>query len=336
MKTHINQPKNVTLAQHFTVTNDWLTPAIRDFVVQHADNGVLDPFAGECHIREALATVGITNFIGWDIDRTLSGVTYNDSLQQICSTGRLIVTNPPYMSRSNVTKRQSEFATYLETNAYDDIYHVAINRCLQAHDFVVAIIPESFLLVAHRYSRLQSMHVIEASMFTKTEWPVLVACFVNYAVPEDEQKIYRNDQFVITVKDLKLFAKIPTRQVSIRFNAKDGNIGFRSVDGRRAEERISFCNREELAYYFDRIRPNARAITMISAPSASGHEKRLIDEANGLVERFRTDCHDLLLYPYICNNSKGIRRRRLDFSAARAILEEAMKNLGLTKSLFGV
>ena len=336
MKTHINQPNHVTLAQHFTVTNDWLTPAVKEFILQYASHGVLDPFAGECHIKDTLAKAGITSFIGWDIDTDLQGVIYNDSLKQINATGRLIVTNPPYMSRSNATKRESKFTAYLADNTYPDIYLLAINQCLMNHDYVVAIIPESFLVVENKPARLHSMHIIEAQMFTKTEWPVLVACFVNNNVPEDEQKIYRNNHFIMTVKDLQRFSKVPNKNIDIRFNAKDGNIGFRSVDGRQAKERIAFCSRSELAYYFDRIRPNARAITMISIPSAHGHEKRLIDEANRLVECFRKDCQDLLLYPYICNNSDGVRRRRLDFSAARAILEEALKNLGLKKTLFEV
>ena len=52
----------------------------------------------------------------------------------------------------------------------------------------------------------------------------------------------------------------------------------------------------------------------------------LISTANQILNKIRHDSCDILLTPFKGNTKSGIRRRRLDFRLARAVLERAYIN----------
>lgn len=126
------------LAQYFTV-KAWKTSYVNDFINKFKHLGVLDPFAGNGDLINEY-----NDHIGMDIDKSL-GWEYNDSLKHINHTDRLIITNPPYMARNSATKNKSDFMKYFLNNKYEDIYMLALEKCLQSSYYVVAIIPETFI-----------------------------------------------------------------------------------------------------------------------------------------------------------------------------------------------
>jgi hypothetical protein len=52
-----------------------------------------------------------------------------------------------------------------------------------------------------------------------------------------------------------------------------------------------------------------------------------ISACNERVERFRKDTADVLLSPFKGNMKNGVRRRRLDYETARAIMESAYESV---------
>ena len=58
-------------------------------------------------------------------------------------------------------------ATYFDGSDYDNLYKIALERCLSVADFVVAVIPETFLLSSFDKSRLALVSVIEGDLFSR-------------------------------------------------------------------------------------------------------------------------------------------------------------------------
>jgi len=313
------------LAQHFTTGNHWLTSNIKEFILEHVNKGILDPFAGNCDLKKTLEDIGIKDFIGYDIDKTkcCDFVKKNDSLINIPKSDRLIVTNPPYMAKYTATRYGSLFTKYFEKfEKYNNIYLLALERCLESHDFVVIIIPETFLLTNCLKSRLYSITIIEDQMFGNTSFPVLVACFTKNKNSPDKIKIYKNRDYLFTMKELFSRQKKPIKSIDIKFNKKNGNIGLRAIDSATGDKKIMFCHPIDLNYSTKGIKHSSRLMSIISIPSLP--EKNIdsfLVKCNKILLEYRHSTFDLLMAPFKGNDKTGVRRRRLDFRTARAIME---------------
>jgi len=321
-------------AQHFTMGEQWLTEPVREFIKLYCANGVIDPYAGDLSLRTHLKNMGVKDFIGFDIDeKMLNGdVGYNDSLLSIPSSKRLLVTNPPYMSKYTATRYGSRFYKYFENTTLTDVYLIALEKCLASHDNVVAIVPETFLINGNFTDRLSLIVVVEENVFGNTSCPVLVACFQKDKNPKSKVKIYKNDKFIFTLGELNNKDKFPNKKAKITFNDQNGNIGLRGIDGKQSDQ-IDFCEPEALKYK-KKMKASSRLISLIDVPGAYGKEKYLVDTCNKILEKYRKDTHDLLMAPFKGNNKNGKRRRRIDYGTARAIIEEALRECTVSKSLF--
>jgi hypothetical protein len=58
----------------------------------------------------------------------------------------------------------------------------------------------------------------------------------------------------------------------------------------------------------------------------------LIDECNRFLNKYREETSDFLFSPFKGNRTDGVRRRRLDYRSARAIIEQAYQKLMGDKS----
>lgn len=85
--------------------------------------------------------------------------------------------------------------------------------------------------------------------------------------------------------------------------------------------------REELVYDLERIGQSSRLITLIELNAPARRLKSLIAECNAILDQFREETHDLPLSPFKGNRHDGVRRRRLDYASARAILELAYERV---------
>lgn len=132
--------------------------------------------------------------------------------------------------------------------------------------------------------------------------------------------------FIGSYFDIFKYAKTPKKNLYIKFNSPSGKIALRAIDSYKGEL-ISFVLPENANYDFSKLNPNTRFITLIEIDNKNIPIKDIISKSNEILNEFRINTHDLLLSAFQENNHLGIRRRRINYEIARAILEEAVQFL---------
>lgn len=323
----VKRDKKRVLGQYNTTSSKWLLPQIIDFIKKAKPLIAVDPFAGDGHLLDAVKNVFKLRTLGLDID-TKKGWTKNDSLLGVPKyVNGLIVTNPPYLSNYSAKRKglYSNVSKYFENNLkHDDLYRIALDSCLEKNDYVIAIIPETYINSSYTKERARIITIIEDNLFEDTETPVCIVCF-GPKKSSSKPRVYIGQRF-LGLFDQFLQKKIfPTNNFPIKFNDSKGKIGLRAIDMPNPSKRISFMSREELAYDINKIKVSSRLITFISIPNAfRDRTNSIIEHANKILSTYRKETHDVLLSPFKGNNKEDLRRRRLDYSTARAILETAL------------
>lgn len=332
--TQIDADK-VSRGAFFTTDAAWLTAPVREFIAANlgkAAKSVLDPFAGDGHLLELCSREFGCAVSGLDI----SGEQWpkNDSLLAIDNpAGAMIVTNPPYLANYSAKRKgvDSQVAQHFLASKHDNLYKLALERCLEAADYVVAIIPETFLQSEIASNRLSLVSVIEQPLFSDTDAPALVAAFGKDPVAPEQVAIYLGDRLVSNLARLRnLRAKQAGRSGRIRviFNEPTGRIGLRAVDGTSGQAPIRFMPAGEFDYPASRIKVSSRLMTYIEVPAVSDSElAEVVTRANAELAKLRADSCDLVLAPFKGNDKTGKRRRRLDYAQARNLLEKAVLSL---------
>lgn len=316
--------KKRTLGQFFTKNHFWLKDHIVDFIKSTNAKIIFDPFAGDGDLLVAAEELGFKKTKGFDIDEKLNWEK-NDSLLHIPKIeNSLIITNPPYLTNYSARRKgvYENVKKYFDICNYDDIYQLAIEKCL-VNDFGIMIIPETFINSKFPKNRLASITIIEDQMFNDTENPVCVICFDNKNKIYKDIKIYKNDIFLGSLDFFENLRKIPQNILDIKFNSPTGQIALRAVDTTDPKRPISFMKPEEMDYDLSDIKFSSRLITVISLNIKNNEVERLIESSNNLLSDFRKKTNDVLLSPFKGNKKNGERRRRLDYFTARAILEDA-------------
>jgi hypothetical protein len=236
------------------------------------------------------------------------------------------VTNPPYLANHSAKRKgvADLVATYFDGTDYDNLYKIALDRCLAAADFVVAVIPETFLLSSFDKSRLAIVSVIEGDLFADTEAPAVVACF-GPAEIRHNASVYNGDELLGSLKEIFDLRNGRARSgIQIVFNDPKGRIGLRAVDSHDGIRRIEFIN-GDFEYRRDRIKVSSRLLTYLDVPELSAAQiQELVVQANAQLEILREKSSDLILAPFKGNDKKGNRRRRLDYALARQIINNSL------------
>ncbi len=316
--------KKRALGQFFTKEGSWLRSHILEFIKSSKANIAFDPFAGGGDLLELAKKIGFKKTIGLDIDETL-GWQKNDSLLDIKEIkNSIIITNPPYLTNYSAKRRKiyQEVEKYFSLCAYDDLYQLAIEKCLK-NSFGVMIIPETFINSNFPKNRLASITIIEDDIFEDTEIPTCVICFDDKIKNYEEIKIYKNDDFLGNLKKYQQMRKLANGTINIKFNSAKGQIALRAVDTTNPQKPIAFMNPCEIDYDLSTIKESSRLITLIELGVKENYIERIIHRSNLILRDFRVQTHDILLSPFKGNKKNGERRRRLDYATARAILENA-------------
>jgi len=318
-----------------TEKQGWLSRPVQEFLSERiaSQRGVLDPFAGEGHLLQVCAKIFECVVAGYDIQPGIWD--RNDSLVNIPNpTAAVIVTNPPYLASHSAQRKgvRSSMDKYFALSERTDLYQIALDRCMEASDVVVAIVPETILLSEYPRRNMVLMSVIESELFSDTDTPVSVVCFdKNW---EGETALYVQDELIGSankILDLRKFN--PSANTKMKFNVDSGRFGLRAVDGTQPEDRIEFFPAEKFSYPREKVKVSSRLMTYLEIPSVKNTDvERVALEANAVLNRLRTESSDLILAPFKGNAKSGRRRRRLDYEVARAILDAAIKNLGLAPS----
>lgn len=325
------ETKKVTLGQFFTKNSSWAQPQVVEFIqncINEGYNKIVDPYAGDGDLLNYAKNNlnGIMKTIGYDIDPTLKWKV-NDSLVCIPKhKNSLVLTNPPYLASYSARRKGVEVyakvAKYFMNNSHEDLYQVALERMLESYDNVVAIIPETYINSNFSKDRLKLITILEGDPFVDTDCPVCVCCFTKNINQPRDVLFYKDGRYICTYKELQNCKKIPTNIINIKFNESKGKIALRAVDNTKDNDIIKFLPIEELEYDLKNIKVSSRLITVIDIPEIENYD-RFIDICNEILTEYREIMSDILLSPFKGNRKNGVRRRRLDYKTARAILEEA-------------
>jgi len=310
----------------YTVGRSWLASQVKDFILSLPCSMALDPFAGNGDLLNAAQEIGIKHVKGYDI--TGSKWEINDSLKNIPSHNDcFIITNPPFLAKHSA-KRKGVFSKvddYYRASGRDDLYQVALDKCLAACKWVVAIVPETFINSNHPKDRLFSITILENNPFNDTDCPVCVLCFDDTHRSEKKILVYRNEDWLGSLGDYERLRLRPSFDVNMKFNDPNGPIALRAVDLVGPEDYIQFLPRDQINYSVHNVKESSRLITFISIPCLDDKViPDVIAKANHILDDFRRRTKDVTLSPFKGNRKDGIRRRRLDYYTARAILELAI------------
>ena len=316
----------VSRGSFYTTDEAWLNAPIRGFMNQAllSSSSVLDPFAGDGHLLELVRREFGAAIFGLDI----AGAKWarNDSLVNIPNPGRaVIVTNPPYLANHSARRKgvAALVDTYFDGSDYDNLYKIALDRCLAVADFVVAVIPETFLLSSFDKSRLQVVSVIEGDLFSDTEAPAVVACF-GPAGETTDARVFVGDKPIGALSEILELRRGRSRAgIQIVFNDPNGRIGLRAVDAQDVRRRIEFIV-GDFEYKRSKVKESSRLMTYLDIPELTQDElQNVVTHANTLLAELRDKSCDLVLAPFKGNDKSGNRRRRLDYALARQIINDA-------------
>ncbi len=316
--------KKASLGQFFTKNDLWLKNHILEFIKSTGTIIAFDPFAGAGDLLNVAKKIGFKKIKGFDIDNSLNW-EQNDSLLSIPKINNsIIITNPPYLTNYSAKRKgiYENVKKYFDTCHYDDIYQLAIEKCL-TNDFGVLIVPETFINSGFPKNRLVSITIIENQLFNDTENPICVICFNNKNKLHDKIKVYKNGELLGNLDYFEKMRKMPQKNIYMKFNSPKGQIALRAVDTTDPQKPIAFMKPEKIDYNLSKIKYSSRLITLIELEIKNDTIDRIIEYSNNSLFDFREPTCDVLLSPFKGNKKNGERRRRLDYLTARAILEEA-------------
>jgi hypothetical protein len=323
----------VSLGSFYTTQSGWLTPEVTKFLekaLKDSKGLLLDPFAGDGHLLKAVEENKtlrdkVVKAKGFDIQGTAWPT--NDSLLKIPNRDRaVIVTNPPYLANHSAKRKgvSSLVAKYFERSTQKNLYMIALENCLASADYVVAIIPETFLLSSFPKDRLELAVVIQTELFGDTDAPALVACFGKDE--RDIAHIFTGNQSIGNLKEILALRESTAPKQTIVFNDPKGRIGLRAVDGSDGKSPIEFLEAASFDYPAESVVFSSRLMTYLEIPELEAREiPEVIKAANRALNRIRKASGDLVLAPFKGNDKAGRRRRRLDYALARRILNQAVQ-----------
>ena len=337
------------LGQFFTRDSVWLRPHIRAHIESLSNQYKLcvDPFAGDGHLLELAQGMGF-EIRGHDLDENICASKQwgepNDSIRRVIRHEQaFVLTNPPYLAKNSAKRMNSPMVEYFgagflptlddsRLNVLDDLFKLAIEQTLAKYDDSIWIVPESGIQdlddLPHWKDRLHSITILEDNPFDDTEHPV---CVMIFSASKPLNEVWKNDVFLGLYEELRNHhhetANGPTQLTPMKFNAPEGTLGYRAVDGTRedASMRIKFCRGEELGYDRSNIKVSSRHLTYIETELEGALLDKTIAEANRLIDVYRTTTHDVFLTAFMGNTKTGERRRRLDYQLARRIFNQAFQ-----------
>lgn len=296
--------------QYFTAGNPFRHPAFLDWATRSGllRQRVLEPFAGANSLIRHLREMGLCrSFASFDIEPAHPAVQRRDTISDFPTGYEVCVTNPPWLARNSATVRGLSFPP----TPYDDLYKVALERCLRHCAFVAALVPESYIRSGLFTDRLFAFVSLTSSLFLDTGHPVGLAMW-NGESPEAAD-IWSGVDYVGKLDQLQLSRPLPRPGgASVKFNSPEGNVGLIALDNTWGPS-IRFCEVGELAHY--RVKRTGRHITKLAVAGDIA-----VRDWNEYIKEFRTRTKDVLMTSYKGIRKDGMYRRRLDWRLARGII----------------
>ena len=335
------------LGQYFTRDAVWLRPHIVAHLrsLQGRYSTCLDPFAGDGHLLNVAASLGF-DVVGHDVDAAICAANGwgkpNDSILHVPRhADAFVLTNPPYLAKNSAKRMNAPAQSYFRpgavlaltnkhTSTLDDLFKLAIEQTLAHYDDSVWIVPESVVQdvehLPHWMARLHSLTVLEENPFTDTEHPI---CVLVFSASKPSGEVWKNDDLLGSYQGIwrrhNEARTSPRDATPMKFNSPRGRLGYRAVDGTKADGsmRVRFCLGDELGYDRQRIKVSSRHLTYIDVDLEGDELVAVIEEANRQIEAYRAATHDIFLTAFMGNTKAGVRRRRMDYHLARRMFNAA-------------
>jgi hypothetical protein len=292
----------------------------------------VEPFAGSNAIvkmiLEDFPEINLNRWTSFDIEpesqelNLVPGLPLiqKDTLKNFPDGFDIAITNPPYLAKNSATRKGSD----INFGIYQDLFEISLERMLAKCNYVVAIIPESFITRQLFLDRLEFVISLNTEMFEDTEFPVCLAVFSAMKSPNFE--IWRGGDFLGTYNDLSVKVDEILLNVApriIKFNDPKGIIGLTAIDSTKNPS-IRFRLGSEIPE--SNIKVSSRAETRMSSSFFKTIEMAdlVINQANIILDEYRKETHDVFLTSFKGLRSDGAYRRRLDWDTASRILGTAL------------
>ena len=314
--------------QFFTKKNLFKIDSFKDWFLGIDKKGFsfVEPFAGDLDLPKFIEEI-LEDKINWnfyDIDPQQKTIIKNDSIKNFPKGYDFCITNPPYLAKNSAKRRGLSFPN----TVYDDLYKLCLEKCLENCNYVVAIIPESFITAGIFHERLDRVISLTFNPFDDTEHPVCIALFS----PEKNEdfKIFRGEDEIGYYSKLKKYLPKNSHKKIIKFNSKEGQLGLIALDNTK-EESINFCQKENIKK--EEIKVSSRARTRIFLGEKEvlkinkkyGSMNGFIEKLNARLKQFRNETQDVFMTSFKGLREDGKYRRRLDYKMAKKIIAECLE-----------
>ena len=303
--------------RYYTVANLFDTKPFREWakLAGLLETTLIEPFAGHGDLVRMLRELNLCGRARlYDIEPAAKGIKCRDTLTSFPHNAGVVVTNPPWLARNSATRRGLHFP-YCE---FDDLYKHCLSVCLENADYVAAIIPASFLSSRLFRSRLCSVDIAAAPVFSDTENPTCLAMFS--LKDSKDVSVYNGGKLVGKLSDLERhLPRSANNNTRVQFNIPNGRLGLVAIDNTR-QASIRFCRGSELEGY--PIGQTSRMITRISG-NFGRNIGDFVESLNERFDKFREETSDVFLTPFKGLRRDGKYRRRLDYALAREFIRGA-------------
>ncbi len=326
--------------QFYTVRNPFDHPLIKQWVAKIVDidqKTFAEPFAGSNNIIkliiEAYPQIKHRQWKSYDIEPEAVlenqvpevALIEQDTILNPVSAD-VIITNPPYLAKNSASFRGYK----IDFKEYQNLYEIAVNEMLQHANYVLAIIPESFLTRGNLFKdRLYGFISITDSLFDDTGIPVGIALWTpeehkDFVVYVGNQKIGFFHEIKEKTKLFKAESQI-SPNIKVTFNDPAGILGVRAIDN-TVSATLAFVPGNIIMS--SAIKHTSRHNSRLTVTNTEGNPlitpdnlSQVILQLNQNLNHYREETSDLFL-----TSSKGIRkdgkyRRRLDFKTIVLLLK---------------
>ena len=245
--------------QFYTMENPFKHSAFLEWATQAGlpKSDVLEPFAGSNRLIMFLEDLDLVKrHHSFDIEPAHSSVKKKDTLKKFPKGFDVCITNPPWLAKNSASVRGLPFPNC----EYDDLYKLALEKCLHECSWVASLVPESFIRSGLFRDRLVSFVSLHSSLFKDTGHPTGLAMFG----PNESKNaiVWAGNRKVGSLSKLEAMRPAPNPDgVLVEFNVSDGNVGLIALDNVR-EASIRFCDPKELEDY--QVKTTGRHITKLN------------------------------------------------------------------------
>lgn len=215
-----------SLGQFFTTNVDKILKGFEKTII---GKDVIDPYAGNGDLLGWAARNGAASTQGRDIDpkyiktKKCISITKNDSLIEIPKVGNFNITNPPYLGKNKMTKKQKE--KYMKNSNVEDFYLLAVKRIIESNiPEGIMIIPVNFLSAENsdkiRAEFLSKYKITNINYFKEQVFEDTTYNVVAFHYTKDDNADKRELNF-ISYPDEKLFGCIVEQKYSYRIGGKE-------------------------------------------------------------------------------------------------------------------